>query len=286
MEFREITSVVNDAWQFMWPPATMMLIALGVSNFLHRANTVEWLQRFVEGVKSSGARIEEIRTALDGYGLSKLVPLASAIAVIAFLFLLNGPVMQAASTLPPTLVFTSAKFAQQHSTERQKLLLLRKYPAAESFEDAYSLAQDELLSSASTSEKRHDRLGKHYQIQGFIKFAFVCAVVFFILHKIRGGRLLPLLSRFIALCAFIAVIWVVSFPFLLFNHEQTLFDDWRTMEIALQKDATTLLAAEPSERERRILDNASPDVAKTRWWEVRVFDAYMFHWIERNIVNG
>src|SRR5207248_4375692 len=99
-----------------------------------------FLEMLGTSAKSYGAKLDSIKSLLQPYELTKLVPVISLVLVIGFLYLLNGPIAASVSNLPPHLSYSPDELIGRALSQDERLLLIRKYPTAESFNQAYYLA--------------------------------------------------------------------------------------------------------------------------------------------------
>ena len=194
MQFGDITRAINDAWLFIWPPFVMVIIAYLCSKSLSKYGTNKALIVLWNMVKATATHFESIKKVMEVYGLSKLIPLISLVFVISILYLLQGPVTTICSKLPPH-IYIRPSIIIERGNKDDLLLLLRKYPTADSIGDAYGLAEDTLHSSEKYMETRYDRLYIHVRIQQFIKFGWFCLLILFIIHWLHGESFFLLVRR-------------------------------------------------------------------------------------------
>src|SRR5438874_13774191 len=97
MKFSDITMAAHDAWTFAWPPLVLCGIAYLVAHFFNPDGTDYFLQMLGTSAKSYGAKLDSIKSLLQLYELTKLVPVISLVLVIGFLYLLNGPIAASVS---------------------------------------------------------------------------------------------------------------------------------------------------------------------------------------------
>jgi hypothetical protein len=90
MQFSDITNSINDVWSFAWPLLVICSLAYLIANYTNAGGTSVAIQRIVGTAKEYGSRLNELQTVLEPYGLTKLVPIISALLVIGFMYLLNG----------------------------------------------------------------------------------------------------------------------------------------------------------------------------------------------------
>jgi hypothetical protein len=161
-------------------------------------------------------------------------------------------------------------------SDGEKRVLLRKYPAAASFNAAYYMALNEhkVDSSAPVS----NRAELNYKADNFIKFAVLTALVLVIVN-IRSG--MPMGSQFlkvILLVMLLAPLWCVNFVSLLRNQENQFYDEWGAVRVRLLADSQSLLEKEETEREKEVLEQLSRDRGR-RWWRVYLVDPYSLTWL-------
>lgn len=275
MQFSDITSSVHDVWTFIWPPIIMIFIAYCVTRFLLPGSVGDFISSITGRLKSYSPKMEELRKQLEVYGLGKIIPISSLVILIFFLYLLNGPVVQFAAKLPPYLSYQPSVLMEKRASDSDKLLLLRTYPTAGSLNEAYFLALERL----KIQKSKYNRVEIHYKIQNFIKFALLFGILILFYGAVGRYPFLPILSRFLPFTLIICMIWAVSFPFLLYNHEQELYDEWRSIEAKLQESATILLKEPATEEEKNRINRYSKD----GWWDVKLWNTYIFKWSKRTL---
>src|SRR5215475_14338900 len=101
MQFNDIIKAVHDAWTFSWPPIVMCIVLYCIAHYLNAEGTRQTIEIIITLAKSYGTRIENATSILEPYGLTKLIPVISAVLVIGLLYVVNGPVTIFASKLPP-----------------------------------------------------------------------------------------------------------------------------------------------------------------------------------------
>lgn len=282
MQFNDITSAIHDAWSFIWPPFVMIIIAFLCSKLLCSSGTNEAILAGWEKIKTTATNFESVRKVLEIYGLSKLIPFISLVAVISILYLLQGPVTVLCSKLPPYFSFEPNLIIGRYD-QNNLLLLLRRYPTTNSVGEAYSFAQDVLISNEEYQETKYDREQIHYKIQNFLKFGIVSLLILFILHLLYGASFFSLLLRLIIGFVLIACIWAIALVPFLYNQEQSFYDDWRKIQISLQAEAGGLLKEPPKEEEKRKLQKIDHN---RKWWNVYFYNSYMIEWSKRNIFGS
>lgn len=275
MEFSDITSSVHDVWTFIWPPIIMIGLTYYVIKFLLPGSTGDFYALIFNNLKSNSAKIEELRKQLEIYGLGKIIPISSLILLIFTFYLLNGPITQLASKLPPYLSYMPSAHIEMRASELDKLHLLRSHPSAENLSEAYNLSLEEIASQGY--EPKYNRVEIHYKIQNFIKYAFLVALIILIYSAYKKEYFLYVLARMIPLTIVIIMFWVFTFPFLLFNQEQELYDEWRAIEINLQKN--TISKEPPTALEKLKIEG----FASRGWWQVKLWDTSIISWSKRTL---
>lgn len=284
MEFNNITSAVYDAWVFVWPPFLMLLISYLCAKLLNPIGTKNAINVFIDKAKNNSVKAKEIHAVLEGYGLAKLIPVTSLVVIISFLYLLNEPVTVAASKLPPHISYIPSVLIEQHSRSNDDslLLLLRKYPTADSIDTAYSYAQEELYLSKDYTDSKYDRTSLDYKIQNLIKYAAMSLVILFIVNLFYKVSLPSLFARLVVGIFIISAIWSLSVVPLLYDQEQSMYDDWRKIQITLQSEAKELLTGEVTEKESQLLERRG---SNERWWMIEFYNSQMLWWAKRNFIE-
>jgi hypothetical protein len=280
MQFSDLTNSIQDVWFFAWPPLVLCCIAYVISRYLHPDGTLDALRQWVARAREYGLKIEAARGLLEPYGLTKLVPVISVVAFVGFMYLLNSPMTDAVSNLPPHLSVQPGLLIAESMSEDDCLLLLRTYPASRSLDDAYSLA----LVSAKPESKGLPQMsdsGLWEKSQSFIKFAFVVSLVTLIVSLKAGLPVGGQLAKFLLMFLLLTSLWVASVAGLLYKLEHQFYQEWWPIHLALQKDAGSRLTAPITDEERARI--AAKD--GQRWWRVYVLDPYLWTWAKRTIFS-
>jgi hypothetical protein len=281
MQFSDIIIAVQDAWNFIWPPLVLCGIAYFVSHFFNANGTNGYLEKLVALGKDYGSKLEDLRALLEPYGLNRFVPVVSLVLAIAFFYLLNVPLTAAVSSLPPHLSYRPDQLIGETMSNEERLLLLRKYPTAESFNQAYYLALEDAESETEVVTRRN-RAEIYYKIHDFLKFALVVAVVIVVINMKLGLGARSQLTKLVVMGLLLGVLWFGSLLGLLYHQEQQFYDEWSPIHLSLQKDAATILSEPATDDETGRLE-----VEKgVRWWQVYLFDPYLITWMRRTLFPG
>ena len=279
MQFSDITKTIHDAWKFSWPPLFICGIAYLISYFLNPIGTKNFMLQLTQLLKNYGNEIDQLKNILEPYGLTKLVPVIFLIIFIGFLYLINNPILITASNLPPHLSFSPDILNKNTMSKEEKLLLVRKYPAARHFNIAYCLA---LHDTKKGDESFTNRAEIYYKIHDFAKLALVLAIIFSIMNILGGQNLFYQLFKLILIFLVISFVWIFSLVGLLYQQEQQFWDDRRSIQLTIQVDAQSILREPISEEEKeKIKDNN-----EKKWWRIYFIDTYRFSWIKWTFLDN
>lgn len=282
MQFSDITKAVHDVWTFSWPPIVLLLVIYFVSKYLNSDGTRESLGWLSETAKFYGGRLNELKDILEPYGLTKLIPVISAIAVIGMFYLLNGPVTIVASNLPPHISYSPDIALERSMSEEEKLVLLRKFPTADHFNSAYYMA---LNSYKPSEEPKSGRADLNHKIDNFIKFAALTTIILFFINIKFGSPIFSQLGKSLLLITILIPIWGINFTILLKKQEQQFFDEWNTVRVELLKDSKKLIELDASEEETNIINQFRENREK-RWWRIYFFDPHFIPWFKYTFFPG
>jgi hypothetical protein len=282
MKFGDITSAVHDAWLFFWPPLLACVIAYSVAIFIYPTGVQGLSTQAGLAVTQYGDSLEEIRKAIEPFGITPLIPLLSLIGLIAFLYLVSIVSMVWSDRLPPHLSYQPERLLIDWITEKEKLLLFRKYPTAEDFNNAFRMAMEDARQKDNDQEMLPSRAENYYKLHYFVKFAVAVAGLTLILAARSGDASLDLFGRVLVVAVASAVIWALGLIGLLYAQEQDFYREWSaTKRAILQEDTSKLLKkdATPEEEEKLSM------VPKGRWWRVYAFDPYRVNWFKRTFLE-
>jgi hypothetical protein len=280
MDFGTIRQAVVDAWGFIWPPVLACVIALAIFRYFYPPTTTLAHQLTLTAQERSGA-IESLRSALEPYGLSKAIPLAALVLLIAMLYIVNSIVFSLSSNLPPYTSYSPDALLEERISDKDRLLLFRKYPTAEHLNAAYNMA---------VGDWRITEHGKivfkeaqsFYRVEYFLKFSLLIGLVAFVV-AVRGGSGIAIaLLKLLVLVLVLALFWCINFAGLLYAAEQDFMREWSSVRLSLQKDAGELLKEKATEEEMQHIERTS---VQTRWWRVYFFDPYRVTWFKRTFLT-
>lgn len=280
MQFSDITKAIHDAWTFAWPPLVLCLIAYLVARYLNHDLTLQFVSNIFNSLKDYGKQIEGVRDILEPYGLTKLVPIVFAVAVIGFLYILNAPVTVLASKLPPHLSYSPDILLSRSMSEDEKLVLVRKFPAANSFNSAYYMALKTYGKPMGENNPSFAEI--NYKVDNFIKFAAIISLVAAFFFVKNGSSLVGQMLKILMLLVILSPIWAINLLQLLKNQENQFYNEWNDVRVELLKDADKLLESEKDDEEKQIIERASEQRGK-RWWRVTVYDPYYIDWLKYTI---
>jgi hypothetical protein len=282
MQFSDLTKTIQNAWEFSWPPVIISLIFYWIAHFLNPVGTQKNGDEITAKIRSYGSRIENFRTLLEPYGLTKLVPVVSAVLVIGTLFIVNGPLLDLAGKLPPHIDFTPENLIAQTMSDEDKLLLLRKYPAAVDFTDAFYMAWMEHTKDKST--QIDNEAGLNFIIDNFIKLTVVYLIVLYAINLKSEKKIWSQSLKALLVAIILSVIWVFNFISLLKNQQNQFLNEWSAVRGALQKDAAVLMkdqGAPSEEMMYKMQSNEKPE----KWWRFYIYDPYDLQWFKQTFLT-
>jgi hypothetical protein len=281
MQFSDLTKTFQDAWEFSWPPVIIGLLFYWIAHYLNPEGTQKKIDEVTARIRTYGSRIENYRTLLEPYGLAKLVPVVSAVMVIGTLFFVNGPLLELAGKLPPHIDFTPENLIAQAISDDDKLLLLRKYPSAADFTDAFYMAWME--HTQDKSNQIDSQAGFNYIMDNFIKLTVICLIVLYIINIKAGQSFWSQSFKALLVAVVLTVFWAFNLVSLLKNQENQFYGEWAAVRGALQKDAGALLKDQGAPNEEMIFKmqvNQKPE----KWWRFYIFDPYDLEWFKHTFL--
>lgn len=282
MQFSELTKTIQDAWEFMWPPVIMSLLFYWIAHYLNPEGTQKKIDEITAEIKNYGSRIENLRTILEPYGLTRLVPVVSAVMVVGTLFFINGPLLDLAGKLPPQIDFSPENLIIQSVADEDKYLLLQKYPSALDFTDAFYMAWMEYTKDKSTQIE--SQAGLNFILDNFIKLLFVYLVGVYIVNLKSGQKFWRLSIKTLIVLLVIAVIWALNFVALLKNQQNQFFGEWAAVRAVLQKDAAALMKEQSAPSEEMLYKMQAGEKPE-KWWRFYIIDPYEIIWFKQTFLS-
>ncbi|TGK71442.1 hypothetical protein EHQ57_10105 [Leptospira wolffii] len=258
----------------------MFFIVCISSNFLSSKTTKENITLIWSKIVTLSKRLNEMRETLDQSGLFKGILAVFLITLVLLLHVLNGPIMNICRNIPPNLSFVPSILIFNNSMQHEQILVLRKYPTANDFGEAYALAETALYFQNKQIEIIEEEISTYLQIQGLLKFAFISLVFSFLTYFSRRTKIIYLLVKLIIGSLFILLLWLFSLMPLLYHYENSFLNEWMRMKVYLQEDSRVLLASAPTKAE---LEKLNPERFNGSWWQIDFFSRGIFAWVRRNI---
>ena len=276
MRFSDLTSSIQDAWLFLLLPMIQCLAVYLIGSYLFPSGTHRAINALAAGILNLGHTLHSTSGVLELFGIKALVPIISVVALVACLYLLRGPIfVLVTSLLPPQIGSYSALFMLQHFPQSECLLVLRKYPAATSFDEAYSMA---LMGAGElTGDDRfwQDRSGNGMTVQGVAKFSLVAAIIVLWISIRSGMPPAHQFARFATLLLGILIIWSGGFLSALYAMEQLEFVRDKRILRSLGSVANLSVATDDEARALHVNRGA-------RWWRLG-FSSYSLSWVRRTL---
>lgn len=279
MQFSDLTKMVQDIWSFAWPPLAICISAYFIARYLHPKGTNNVLRETVVRAKKYGKKLDNTRTILEPYGLTKLVPAISIVVLVSCMFLLNGPVSSLVDNIPPHISYQPALLITKTMSETQQLALIRKYPMTHGVGEAYYLALENARLESKT-KPTYDRALLWYQTHELLKFALIFAIIIFIASLKAGLPIGRQIAKILLISALISFLWIISLTSLLYQQEQEIYEESKPVILSLQKDAPSLLALPITDEERKKLSRTWNE-RDQRWWRIYLFDSNRLKWMQR-----
>ncbi|OZI06611.1 hypothetical protein BWI93_19215 [Siphonobacter sp. BAB-5385] len=179
MNFQAIIDAIHQAWSFAWPPISFIVISLLIIYFLNPVMALNRFRGVLHHLRTFGANFKEAQEVLEPFGLTKLIPLISAIIFIFILYLINGPYLTICKQIPPHLGFREGVLVESLTTFQEKIQIIRMYPRCVDFNQAYFLAVAKLL--PKDYDLYHlDKIAFYERMIGLIKCLIPVTVIFLI----------------------------------------------------------------------------------------------------------
>ena len=230
MQFSEITKAVHDAWTFVWPPTVTLILAWAVLSYIAPQSTDNLKSTVQKKLTENANNVESIRTNLEPYGLAKIIPLFSFIAVVFVLYLVNSVGFGFCSKIPPKIIYQPEQLILPSLSTTDKELLLRRYSSARNVEEALNFALQE---NRNNSKEHINRAELYFNVGNFIKFAAAAAILGLFFGVFRDNATVASLFRFILIAVALSVAWLVNLAPLLYHQEQKFYDEWSNARLEI-----------------------------------------------------
>ncbi|WEW98422.1 hypothetical protein P3T65_01580 [Pseudomonas nitroreducens] len=280
MQFSEITKTVQDVWDFSWPPVITCLIFFWIADSLNEEGARDSLRYLLSQAEAYGQKVESIRIILEPYGLTTIIPFVSLVALIGSFYILNGPLTKLSYLIPPYISFRPFLHLVRGMTEKDKILLIRKYPSTDDITSAYNLADSENKILNPSAYNYSNQLT--FKVESFIKLGFIALISMTALNVWSRATPWEITTGFLKVFSILSTLWVLNFTILLWTIQQALWKQWSLIRIKLLIDSPTALDKEPTEAEIYKIQppylGSSP--TESRWWKVYFINRIFFEWIK------
>lgn len=181
MNFQAIIDAIHQAWSFAWPPISFLVISLLIIYFLNPVMALNRFRLVLHHLRTFGTQFKKAQEVLEPFGLTKLIPLISAIIFIFILYLINGPYLTICKQIPPHLGFREGVLVESLTTFQEKVQIIRMYPRCIDFNQAYFLAVAKLLQK--DYDLYHlDKIAFYERMIGLIK-SLIPVTIFFLFYN-------------------------------------------------------------------------------------------------------
>jgi hypothetical protein len=283
LDFGQVTKAVHDAWEFAWPPVVTCVAVYCCGRTVNPRGTDRILEESFDELTRLAVKVDSLRSLLDSYGLTKLIPIVSVIGVVLFLYLINSVILVAVSKLPPKLSFHPDRLLWRSLPLEEKQLLARRYPNARSFNFVYYSIMEEF-----PQKRKVNFHNIYHRIQDIAKLVFLASIIIYACSD-SDGRLSG-----VAITSIVAIgTWLVSLLLLLSETEQSFFRSWSPVRIALRNEAADLKSGNLSES-APIAGTKMTEEQKSRaeaerlnyrnsarWWDVVILRSDYVGWLKR-----
>jgi hypothetical protein len=282
MKFSEILKAARNAWGFAWPPIVALAVIFLVADFVSVFSVKEAILKGVGDIRHKVAWVKEVRELLDEYGLAKMVTVFAGVLLVVVLYLIKHVGLSLVGALPPYLEISMPRLLLKMLPEKEVVRLLRRYPGAKDFEQAYEWALAEHESSLPKPLDPPETVGS--VVNQLTKLAAVAAIV--VACGSVGSDFGHLLGRVLIVMLICGVVWLGTAVTVLHEQHRLAQELWFAFRKGLLAGTAALTLEEISEDELETA-RAEKEGAKTsRWWRIRLLDGRVLAWCREHLGNG
>ncbi|MFC7338004.1 hypothetical protein ACFQY0_12500 [Haloferula chungangensis] len=281
MKFSEILKAVKNAWGFAWPPIVALAVVFWVSDYVSAFSIKNAILTGLGTIHEKMGWLKEVKAMLNEYGLAKMVTVFAGVLLVVVLYLIKHVGLSLVGALPPFLEVSVPRLLLRLLPDKEVVRLLRRYPGAESFKQAYAWGLAEVQMSRSSSDNTPDSVG--LVVSQLTKLAAVTAVVVACVSiRSHPG---PVLIEMLTVLVVCALVWFGTAISVLRDQHQAARELWISLRSNLLKDTEKLSEAEIELAEFQRVAEEKRVARAARWWSVRFVDGKVSAWCRENLLS-
>jgi hypothetical protein len=261
MEFLQVGELLTKAAETVLPP----LFGLAAALFIFRLLDPAAFARLAAGFKRLIVHHHRLRSAREGlepYGLGWLVPFFTLITFAAVVLTTHYFLALAGDRLPPQVNRDDAYLVPPTIDQSDRLLLVRKYPGADSYQAAYDLsvkawdlAGKDSLDSSIDYYRRMMRMAKYLAIVALLASIFGLR---------RAGARVTTLARLLAVLVACAALWAAGLGCYVDGMGNAYQRRWREIRNTLRVEGYSREVPPPTAAELKKME----DGRIRPWWNI------------------
>ena len=265
MEFLQVGELLTHVAKLVLPP----LFGLAATLFIFWVLNPAAFGRLAAWGQKAGAhhhRLRSAREALEPYGLGWLVPFGILFASVSLILTAHYGLALAGDSLPPQVNRDDARLIPPRIDRGDRLLLLRKYPGAESYEGAYDLAVKAW--DLAGKDSFDDSADYYRRMMRMAKYLAIAGVLAWIFGRRRPGARAAALGRLLLVLIACAALWAAGLHLYLGRMEKSYDQRWRAIRNTLRVEGYSREVPPPTAAELRKMQ----DEPVRPWWNISLHD--------------
>jgi hypothetical protein len=290
MNFDDVAQGVQQGWDFVIPPTGRVMILAAVTFYVSPVVFDALIRKSATALSPELVSDQQIRAAMEFYGVSKLVPLAAIVVALALLQLFHRTFHLVASALPPFVTTVQPNLFLAAANEFQVVRLWQGNRKATNLNELRQLLETRFneLNAGERSNWTYwqkaaglggTRLGS---VKVYIAAVLTATVLAFTLRLTDGHEVRRSL---VALCVFAAAAcyFIVQQLYGLMQQEYSLIQAM-TIRPSSEHDPS---AGSTDEFIKEFVHRVTPyESTAPKWWRLRFFETYMITWTAKHVVGG
>jgi hypothetical protein len=288
MEASDVLSGVRQAWQFLFTPLLLASATGLISLYLAGPFVLRRVGLMMARAKHAAAR-EDVRAALEFYGLAKLAPAISLIGIIFLLYVFQSTALAIGNRLPGRLTYMPVEMFLALAPSEVAVELWSQFPHAPSAADLPSLlASVESQGGALHPDRSYWEGSLDTANIWFDASKFLLIYSWVILLVARAERSRNACGRALLVSALLICLGATLFVRQIYCREQAFYERMHRIEAILYASREKTDAGLRSQLNNRYQSElrGRTEQGGTAWWTFTLVRPYGVQWAWRTLTGG
>jgi len=279
MKLDGLFSLIHEIWSRVWPSLVYILILYYFCNLFYPSETRNMISEYANYLYEYGKKIDSLKVLLQPYGLTSLIPTICFIIIAFIIYIISGPINILFLSFPPQISFIgdSSSIPVKILSDKEKTLLIRKNPLANSVSQAYF--QEKIKYSNEVKDPNPARMINSLDYFGaFLRFSITISTILYILNFSLFFKNFLIYFLHLIVQIFLLYIYILSY---IFQEYQRQVNETELIKVNLEKDIK-LLEEPLNEQEKELISFSLEYSGNGPWWRITLLNSYKINWFLKN----